>query len=173
MNSPLLTEAAKGAESSRINLLNNTLVNHAASGLEAHDTEGVVAYTFTDSGGNSLSPYSLLIGGVQTTPVKIYIPLAQNPQPFPVVSGLFEFTFTGIKFVNEDDLDKALAYVSAQVQANASLTTGEKQAITGVLSSLVYESQSTEFSPTVNGTQYVFTVNITTPTGYIKVSYQR
>jgi len=103
----------------------------------------------------------------------VYVPLAQNPQAVPAVVGLFTFEFTGIKFVNKDDLGDALDFVGEQVIADVTLTPDEITAITSVLGSLVYESQTTEFSPTVNGTQYTFTVTVTTDSGYIKVYYQR
>jgi hypothetical protein len=91
MNTPLLTDSQASSALIKVNALNNTLARHAAKGINAHDSEGVVQYLFTDSGGNSLSPLSLVLGGAQAntgTPQKVYLPIAQNPQSIPTKSDL-------------------------------------------------------------------------------------
>ena len=91
MNTPLLTDSTASSGQIQVNALNNTLSRHAQKGINAHDDEGVVSYLFTDSGGNSLSPFSLILGGAQEgtgTPQKVYIPVAQNPQNIPTRSSL-------------------------------------------------------------------------------------
>lgn len=91
MNTPLLTDSQASSGQIQVNAINNTLARHAAKGIDAHDDEGVVSYLFADSGGNSLSPFSLVIGGAQANtgnPQKVYLPVAQNPQSTPTTANL-------------------------------------------------------------------------------------
>lgn len=174
MNVRLLTEAAKNAEGSRANVLNNSLVAHAAKGFDAHDAEGPTTYTFTDSAGNSLSLLSLILGGVYSgSAVKVYVPLAQNPTPIPTTSGLFTFTFQGILFSSDDDMQVGLSILKGEIEADAGLTSDEKTALESQLSLLTYESIDSDFTTVVNGSSYTMHVTVTTSTGYINISYQR
>lgn len=173
MNVRLLTEAAKNSEGSRANVLNDSLRIHALQGLEAHDAEGPTEYTFTDSGGNSLGLLSLILGGIYNgSPAKVYVPLAQNPQPVPTIAGLFVFTFHGILFSCNDDMQAGLSIITEDIEAS-NLTPDEKTAIESQLSLLPYESTDSDFSMVINGVQYTFHVTVTTPAGYINVRYQR
>ena len=173
MNVRLLTEAAKNSEGSRANVLNNSLQVHAALGLEAHDTEGPVNYTFTDSNGNSLSLLSLILGGIYNgSPAKVYVPLAQNPEPIPATSGLFIFTFQGILFSCNDDMQVGLSVIIKEIDESG-LTPDEITAIESQISILPYGSIDSDFSTVVNGTQYTFHITVTTTTGYIHIYYQR
>lgn len=173
MNSSLITEASKGQESAKINFLSDELSIHVAQNLEAHASEGIVNHQFFDSGGNSLSPLSLKIGGIQNgVAVNVYLPLAQNPTPISSNSNTFEFVFNGIKFVNDDDFEAAITTVKDRIEA-ASLTIDEIVALTTILSTLSYGSVEDDYSFVVNGVTYSARVIVTNSSGYILIRYVR
>lgn len=171
MNAPLLTSSQVSSGLIRVNELNNTLAVHASKGLEAHDSEGVVQYFFTDSGGNSLSPLSLILGGAQSgtgLEQKVYVPLAQNPTPIPVQTGVF--TFVGILFSNQDELNAGIETVILSVESS-SLSTDAKTAITSQLRVMPYGDADNTYSTVVNAVTYTFQITIATSSGSITVVY--
>jgi hypothetical protein len=188
MNSPLITDSSLGSESFNILSLNDALYKHSLEGLNAHDSEGVVAYTFTDSGGNSLSVYSLLIGGQNQsgTTQKVYLPI-KSFTPVPAITGLFEYSFVGlgsvptaestsstnIGFQSQDDFDLALVNLTLEINSDASTTTDEKTALNNLLSTLQYGSADQDYEQVVNGITYTIHLTIYTSQAYILVSYQR
>jgi hypothetical protein len=174
MNAPLLTRADAVAESSRINSLNDALYRHIAGGLEAHDSEGPTTYVFEDSGGNSLSQSSLILGGLQgQAPLQVYVPLAQNPTPPTTTPGVFNYYFYGIKFIAEGDMKSGIDDVITQVEGDLLLTLEEIQAITNVLLPLEYGSTDADYETTVRAVSYTVHVVIDVTTGQIHVSYTR
>lgn len=188
MNSPLITDSSLGSESFKTLSLNDSLYRHSIEGLDAHDSEGVVSYTFTDSGSNSLSTYSLLIGGQNQsgTVQKVYLPI-KSFSPVPTVSGLFEYSFVGlgsiptaestnlinIGFQSQDDFDLALVNLTLEINSDANTTADEKNAMTNLLSTLQYGSKDQEYYQVVNGVTYNIQLTIYTSQAYILVSYQR
>jgi hypothetical protein len=188
MNSPLITDSSLGSESFKVLSLNNALYTHSLEGLNAHDSEGVVAYTFTDSGGNSLSVYSLLIGGQNEsgTVQKVYLPI-KSFVPVPTVSGLFKYSFVGLGsvptaestsstnlgFQSQDDFDLALVNLTLEINSDASTSADEKTAMTNLLSTLQYGSADQDYDQVVNGVTYTIHLTIYTSQAYILVSYQR
>jgi hypothetical protein len=171
MNTPLLTGSQVSSGLVHVNDLNNTLAVHASKGLDAHDSEGVAQYSFTDSGGNSLSLLSLVLGGVQDgtgVPLKVYVPLAQNPVAIPQEIGTF--TFDGLLFSNQDELNAGLETVIISVNGS-SLSEDAKTAITSQLRVLTYGDVDNTFSWVVNAVTYTFQITVVTASGSIVVIY--
>lgn len=174
MNTPLITRADAIAESSRINALNDALHRHIHGGLESHDSEGPTAYVFEDSGSNSLSQSSLVLGGLQgQEPLQVYIPLAQNPTPPATTPGVFNYYFYGIKFIAEGDMKSGISNIITQAEGDLLLTLEEITAITNVLLPLEFGSVDADYETTVRAVSYTVHVIIDVTTGQIHVSYTR
>jgi hypothetical protein len=175
MSTQLLTEQAKSADLVRINATNNALAKHAQGGLDTHDSEGVVSYTISDSHGDNTSLLSLVLGGVDPSgnPLKVHIPLAQNPTPVIQPAGQFLYTFVGVLFTGQDDFSAATSTLTTDILADPGLTADEKTAITSFLTPLAYSALNETVSVVVNAVKYTFTVVVTPSTGFISITYNR